>query len=579
MSLIKKLILLAPIALLASSKHPIPPGGIIERQIEQEYEAKQIDAEKHVPMLEIDIPEKQLDLGNEKALIEKVTFSGNTIFSSKCLQKIVKSYLGKEISMKEIQEMCYKIQAKYAKRGYFLTRAYVPPQELKDATLNIEILEGKLGNITVVGNKHYSDRFIIRHFEKYQGKPINYDQILKALLLLDDNADLDVGAVFKKGTAFGTADLVVRVSDNRPIHVMIDHNNYGSERLSTKRDRTGSKFDFGNLLLDGDMLSLVEVIGEPISSLNFTSANYHIPFNTYGSAFDVSYLFAMSKTQKIKNVKYEGKSQIATLKFSQPLQRTRRLNTDVFTSFDYKQIQNFGNGERSSYDKLRVLTVGGQIDYIDGWKGRNIFSLDTVVGIPNFLGANKAKSHASSRDDGGALFVMLNGGWRRLQKLPFDCFLLFNTFMQYSFMKLPLPEQIYIGGVDTVRGYPLAVAIGDHGLYANLELRVPPPFLRAHKIPWTQTTWGEFVQFVGFADHGETYEYGHDIVRIIRRKKGKNEQTGEKLKASHLTSAGYGVRVYGPWRIEFSLDVGYPLTKQHRKSDTIVYYRVAWKIL
>src|SRR5262249_16098720 len=160
----------------------------------------------------------------------------------------------------------------------------------------------------------------------------------------------------------------------------------------------------------------------------------------------------------------------------------------VFTSFDYKQIQNFGAGERSSYDKLRVLTVGGQIDYIDGWRGRNIFSLDTGVGIPNFWGASKAKSHHTSREHGGALFVKLDGGWSSLQKLPFYCVLLFNTLMQYSLFKLPLPEHIYIGGVDTVRGYPLAVAIGDHGFYANLELRVPPPFLRAHKIPWTQTT-------------------------------------------------------------------------------------------
>ena len=61
--------------------------------------------------------------------------------------------------------------------------------------------------------------------------------------------------------------------------------------------------------------------------------------------------------------------------------------------------------------------------------------------------------------------------------------------MQYAFNKLPLPEQIYIGGIDNVRGYQLAAGIGDHGLFATIELRVPPPFLRAHKIPWTDTTW------------------------------------------------------------------------------------------
>jgi hemolysin activation/secretion protein len=579
MSPINRFILLSliPLSLTASANKPVPPAGVVDRQIELEYDAKEVDAHKQIPLLEVDIPEKTFDMGDESTLISSVKFKGNTVISSRTLRNSVKEFMGEELSMKDIYAMCQAVQATYAERGYFLARAFVPAQEVKDETVTIEVIEGKLGRVSVIGNEHYSESFIARHFAKYQGKPINYDQILRALLLLDENSDLDVGAVFKKGTKFGTADLIVRVTDNRPLHFMIDHNNYGSDH--TSHHRTGTRFDWGNLLLDGDMLTITEVVGSPLTSLNFTSALYHVPIYTYGSSMDFSYLFANFKTDKVDHIKYTGRSHIATARFNQALQRTRRLNTDIFTTFDYKQIQNFGNGIESSYDKLRVLTGGGQIDYIDGWKGRNLFLISGGWGIPKLMGGNGVNSKSSSRVHGGGRFVKLNGGWKRLQKLPFECFLLINAQMQYAFDKLPLPEQIYIGGIDNVRGYQLAAGIGDHGLYGTIELRVPPPFLRAHKIPWTDTTWGEFLQFVGFIDHGQTFGFGQDILREIGWKEGKKKKKRVHFDRAILTAAGAGVRLYGPWKIEWSLDVGYPLTDKHRSSETIVYFRVAWKIL
>lgn len=562
---------LIPLTLLADTKPAVPPAGVVERQIEQEYDVKEVEAQKAVPLLEIDIPEKEIDMGDAKVRIDAVEISGNTVLSTRRLQRVVEPFLGQELSMKEIRAICVAIQARYASKGYFLARAYVPPQEIDNHTLKIQIIEGKLGKVSVIGNKYYGEKFVGRYFDKYLGRPINYDQILKALLLLDENSDLEVGAVFKKGETFGTADLIVRVSDKRPLHLMVDHNNYGSDH--TAKQRTGAHFEWGNLLLDGDMLTIIEVVGSPIPSLDFTQGIYHFPINTYGSSFDLSYLYARFKTDKIDHVKYTGKSVVAEVKFTQAIHRTRLLNTDFFTSFDYKQIQNISQNS-STYDKLRVLTGGMAIDYIDGWKGRNLFNVSAGWGIPDIMGGSSVNSHDSSREGAGGRFVKLNGSWKRLQKIPYNCFLLLNLSMQYSFDKLPLPEQIYIGGVDTVRGYPLASGIGDSGFYANIELRVPPPFLRAHKVPWIKKTWGEFLQFVGFLDHGQTFDHGQDILRTLM-----TPASTTNFKRANLTSAGCGARIYGPWKLEWSFDVGWPLTDQHRSSNTIVYFRVAWNIL
>ena len=155
-------------------------------------------------------------------------------------------------------------------------------------------------------------------------------------------------------------------------------------------------------------------------------------------------------------------------------------------------------------------------------------------------------------------------------------FLLFNTEMQIGFDKLPLPEQIYIGGIDTVRGYPLAEGINDCGYYGTIEFHVPPPFLRAHKLPWSKKqTWGEFIQFVGFYDMGQTFSNFADILR----EKTKHSNHSKLDRWVTLMSVGPGIRIHGPWKLEWSFDVGFPLTHKHRSSNTITYFRVACNIL
>ena len=71
-----------PTVLMAvSNPPPVPPAGVVERQIEQEYEVQKIDPEKQIPLLEIDIPEKKLDLGKGTIYLKKIVFEGRIIIT------------------------------------------------------------------------------------------------------------------------------------------------------------------------------------------------------------------------------------------------------------------------------------------------------------------------------------------------------------------------------------------------------------------------------------------------------------------------------------------------------------------
>jgi len=540
---------------------------VLDRTIEKEYEAKLLPSKREIPLLEVDIPEEQLDFGDQRSVfIEQIEIQGNDAVPSKKLQNILSSYENRKLSMKDIRELCMRIRAYYVEKGYFLTRAYPPVQNIKNQKLKIEVLEGKLGKITVSGNKHYSEKFIRSYFTKYIDKPINYDDFLKSLMLVNENADLFVGAVFEKGATHGTADVILKVNDHRPVHLYFNTNDYGAHFMTSQR--TGVRVDYGNCITQGDMLSVAEVVGSPIQSLTFTDAKYSFPITRSGWSGELSYMYTHLTARHVEfhefdNLHIKSTAEIAGGKVVYALLRSRRISTDLYASFEYKQIKEFALRHRTSFDRLRVLGFGTELSFNDGWHGNNFVDFTYYQGIPDFLGGSSAVSEESSREGAGGRFSILNLDYKRLQQFARDFFFIINFSGQYSFNKLPVPEQFYIGGMDTVRGYRLASALGDSGYYMNWELRLPPPFCNSNFFR-TKKKWKEVLQFVAFIDHGGVYLKS-------------SEQSLHKGYLGMISTGG-GVRIYGPYHFDLSIDLGIPLNDQQKYRNGIWYWKVTWKI-
>jgi hemolysin activation/secretion protein len=452
----------------------------------------------------------------------------------------------------DIYEICKVIDQNYAEKGFFLARSYPPPQEIRDGVLVIKILEGRIGNIRVEGNRHYTSEFILRYFKPFCQLPMHYDRLLKALLLLNEFSDLSVGVLFEKGEEVGTADLIIRVDDDLPNHMYINENNYG--RDLTTSTQLGGRIDIGNFLIQGDTFSVAEVFGFPFNALYFTDVIYNVPVNARGTFLEFSYLYSKFKIQELEELDLKGQSAIATIKFLQALKRTKTLAIDFFAYFDYKQIRNYELHHRIAFDKLRVVSAGVSVDHFNSIQGRDYLNVQFSAGIPDFLGGMKAVTNESSRIGGGGRFVQFNLDYDHLQRLFRDFILYFHVSGQWSPSKLTLPQQIFIGGSNTVRGYPMSVALGDSGYYANWELRFPVPFLADRRFFKTNKIWRDVVQVVGFFDTGATfYNKGSD---------------------TYISGAGVGVRVFGPFSLSLSLDVGYPLTRHDLSSGPVAYIRV-----
>ena len=50
---------------------PAPSAGVVERQLEKDYEANPLESEKEMPAIQIDIPKEKLDIPDGKTVLVK----------------------------------------------------------------------------------------------------------------------------------------------------------------------------------------------------------------------------------------------------------------------------------------------------------------------------------------------------------------------------------------------------------------------------------------------------------------------------------------------------------------------------
>ena len=62
-------------------------------------------------------------------------------------------YLNKQVTFNDIKDITAKIKAKYKEKGYLTTAAFLPEQEIKDGRIEIKVIEGKMGKLSIEGNK------------------------------------------------------------------------------------------------------------------------------------------------------------------------------------------------------------------------------------------------------------------------------------------------------------------------------------------------------------------------------------------------------------------------------------------
>ncbi len=473
-------------------------------------------------------PEKTL-------LVEEFRVEGNTLLKEEEIQSLVAPYEGRDLTLAEMKEVATLLTDLYRRKGYLLVRAIVPKQDFGEGPVTIQVLEGKVGSISVEGAKHYSADWIEAHLnEATVGGDFQADEFQRRLLLLNDYGDLTVQAVLRPGSERGTADIVIKVEDSNPLHVGLDYNNFGVPE--TGEHRFGLTFDVGNLFTDGDDLRFRGVLSTPTEDLStFLQLRYGTPINNNGTRVGVEYQRgAFSSGQGLAQLlDIRGDADIFSLFASHALVRTLDHRSDVALTLSYKDIENsiFRNVPLAQESYL-----SSRLEYLGDWrdvKGRSLLQASWTQGYGSGGGAIVSNPRANDS------FTKFNLDLLRVQNLRPGIYGVLRGSGQFAVNPLYTIEQFSIGGISTVRGFTQSELLGDSGYTVSGELRWSP--LKDDP---------EILQLVAFLDHGG--------VRIIDRFPGE-------LPVSSLTGAGFGFRSSLTEKTHLTLDIGFPISPTNNR--------------
>ena len=265
-----------------------------------------------------------------------------------------------------------------------------------------------------------------------------------------------------------------------------------------------------------------------------------------------------------------GRADIASASILQTLTRTGTFSLIVDGGFDFKTIRNLvaqpgPSATLQSKDELRVFHLGLRGDYRDPFLGRTYFGLTGYYGV-DFWGGSKQDAPQTSfqitppggvtaQGAGPGKWSKVTGDVARFQSLGLpiiqglpvlpailnDSYLILRATGQYASDRLLSPERFAIGGYFTVRGYPIAEKIGDHGYAATAEMVVPVP--SSAKVPFSSVTWKELIQVAAFIDHGAVFASPVSAAPTSQPQE-------------YLTGAGGGIRINLPFGVPQPVDRG-----------------------
>ncbi|MBI3272546.1 MAG: ShlB/FhaC/HecB family hemolysin secretion/activation protein [Planctomycetes bacterium] len=466
-----------------------------------------------------------------KIRISKVNFSGNTAVKTEDLVRFLAPLLGRPFTMEGLQDLTERVTREYERRGFATARAYLPPQEIKDETLTIAILEGAIDEIIVEGNKHYSTEFLVGRLRRSVRKGVlSYPDLERAILLLNEFSDLRVSTLMEPGKTPGTTTLRVPVTDRLPLHVTFSYDNYGGHPLN--EHKFGVDVDITNFLIPGSNFGFGGSTGEdPTTALN-GDLSYTLPVGTAGATLTLQYNqgnFNINQEQAALNI--VGDSRGGGVTFTYPLVKDRFTSITGYVGFNVADSQLFLENERVSFDRLRSLIQGASWSAIDG-SGRTIASAEVGYGLGEVFGGMPDNDPNASREGGDNSFTRVHLNLIRIQQFSEDIYAIFKASGQGSTTPLVSGEQFQIGGNDSVRGYEAGEFSGDHGYNIGVEVR------------WSPLEDGALLQVVSFLEYAQ----------VFRQLASEEEEAREDL-----LGAGVGLRCDPSEDLSFHFDVGFPL--------------------
>ena len=400
------------------------------------------------------------------------------------------------------EEIANAITRYYRQRGFFLARAYIPEQKVKDGIVRLNIVETYLDQIIFDGNKLYKDATMQVLFEDLIGKPVFKQSIENALYKLNDYPGLTATSIFGPGTQPGSAAMVIRTQEQAS-YDMVSMDNYGS--AYTGENRLSYRHRSNNLFGQADQLSFNLMTSFLPTNNQYADVTYVQP--VFKSLFKVgggvkANLFKVG--EELEDLNINGQSLIVNGFIDFPLLVSRNDRFSLVTDLSLKSATSKIVDTVAAKDKLTVLRLDAFYSGIDRWlwPASHEASFSYSQGFADLLGAMDANGSGLSGRRGGSGkraggdFSKINFSYSRLQP-TFDLqSFMFRLQAQFSSDLLTSLEQFSLGGAYSVRAYPAAEVLVDNAVFTSFEYIV-------NASPEVKQTWLNKLQLSVYFDYAQ----------------------------------------------------------------------------
>ncbi len=486
------------------------------------------------------------EMDTKGVYVNSIEVSPSEILTKEEINNIIQPLVGKNIFINDLQKAIDDINNLYAQKGFVTARAFLPEQTVENGNIKIDLMESKIGNITVQQNRWTKSKYITDRMPQKQTDLFDIVELEKDVLDFNRyNEGIKLSANLKAGEQPGTTDIELVANENFPFHLTGIMDNQG--RYATGSIRGGAMIYADSLFGLRDRMSIGSYFSKGATSPFF---DYNIPVNKHDGrlGFLYSSTFAKIKYGDLSDLGMGSNAYQYSLYYSQPIIRKPGLELKAYGGLNYKRSRTF-----SSIDILDDW-IGGT-DQITSVEAALQLRKDTKYGIW-YLNQNAAYSFPifnSQRDNN---YFKYSGSVVRLHDFSHGVIgqLRSNYQIVPGDKQIPYLDQIQSGGLATVRGYQEGLMIGKNGYFISGELMFP---LLPREITSRKT--GEKIPFIGryvkgaiFADHAGIFPSAREDV-----------YGGSYF----LASVGMGLRVQLPGDLSARLYWGYPLVNNLWEQD------------
>jgi hemolysin activation/secretion protein len=409
------------------------------------------------------------------------------VLQSEQFKRQFQGYLGQPLTLGLVRKLTREIILDLRRHDRPVVDVVVPEQNISTGTLQLLVVESRLGTVKVEGNRWFATARLKGAVRARPGQVIVGSTLLEDVSWLNQNPFRQVDLVFARGAAPGETDVILRTTDRRPWRIYTGYEDSGNALTDFNRVEAG--FNWGRVFGTDQQLNYQLTASPDFEQMVAHSGSYIVPL-PWRHTLTVFGSHATSRP-RLGNALFSlaGRSWQVSARYGVPLPVWREINQSFSAGADFKRSNNnlaFGGAQvfAQSTDVVQLV-----LDYAASRSdkhGSTAVDLQVALSPGGLSDRNKDAAFRPVRSFARADYVYTRLTVERTTKLPRGFSWLVRGIGQISSANLLGSEQLGFGGAESLRGYEEREANGDGGVIVVNELQAPGRRL-GQGTPWAAT--------------------------------------------------------------------------------------------